>query len=162
MTKDPSIWSVLDLREFKHSLNLDDLKRIISIYGSESAKELLVCGNYTFDYVPMETLTINESQRNAKKIKIDRIDSDLINYLIVKCPNLSLISLEYLNLSSIQFHNFLHLKNLQTFSLRWCNIESNWFKQNETTVEVIKSYFYLTNRNSLVWYPCIKAQNFKL
>lgn len=129
-SRDPSIWSVIDLRDYKNTLSLSELKQIISTLGSSFTKQFLVCGNFTFDYVPilsMESLQISENKKPKKRI-ITELDSEFItDYLCVKCPNLSLVSFEYLCLKNIKFGHIAHLNKLSTFSLRWCNIQLNWF-----------------------------------
>lgn len=137
-SRDPSIWSVIDLRECKRNLSLQDLKRVISQYGSASAKELLICGNLTFDYVPMlnmQALHITEKYqpKRLKKVKITHLDTEFLSdFLVRKCPNLTLISLEYLDLAQIELGDFLGLKRLQTFSLRWCKITASWFDLSDS------------------------------
>lgn len=140
---------MLDLREYKRDLSLYDLKKIISAFGSASARELLICGNFTFDYVPVlsiETLRISDNQKTvvtkAKKQNIKSLDVEFFDgFLLKHCPNLRLLALEYLDLTEVEFVYFSQLKKLQTFSLRWCSIESNWFNLgiNETPVSPSKS-----------------------
>lgn len=139
LCKDASIWTIMDLRENKKDLSIYDLKQIITHFGSASTKELLICGNFAFDYVPelnIEFLQISEKISTAERMKrIDMLDLEFITYNLKNyCPNLTLISFEYLDLSKINFNDFLQFNNLETFSLRWCKISPNWFdriKENE-------------------------------
>jgi hypothetical protein len=122
------MWSIIDLRDYKRELSLDDVKQVILHFGSTSTKELIICGNFTFDYVPMlEYPRFPKTEK--KKIIIEKLDADFINdSLLIQCPNLNLISLEYLDLTQVEFSNISELKQLKTFSLRWCDIPSNWFE----------------------------------
>jgi hypothetical protein len=78
----------------------------------------------------MESLHITDKYhpKRAKKINITDLDNEFFaDFLARKCPNLRLISLEYLDLSQVDFSCFLSLMDkLETFSLRWCKISPNW------------------------------------
>lgn len=129
LAKDPSMWSIIDLRDYKRELSLDDVKKIILHFGSASTKELLICGNFTFDYVPAMLDALRFPNAVKKKTVIKELDADFVkNSLLIQCPNLNLISLEYLDLTEIEFGKISQLEYLKTFSLRWCDIPSNWFE----------------------------------
>lgn len=123
------MWSIIDVRDYKREISLEDVKKIIFHFGSASTKELLICGNFTFDYVPAMLDALRCPKAEKKKTPIKELDVDFINSsLLFQCPNLNLISLEYLDLSHIEFGRISQLEHLKTFSLRWCDIPSNWFE----------------------------------
>lgn len=95
---------------------MENLKQIITNYGSLSTKELLISGCLT------------ETNRCKTVNKLISLDLDFFKCLTTTCSSLSLLSLEYLDLTNISFEIFEPLTNLETFSLKWCLISDNWFK----------------------------------
>lgn len=139
LSKDPALWTIIDIREHKREISLNDLKKLIHHFGSASTKELLICGNYTFDYCPIESLQISLHNEYKQK-RLNKLDSEFFSdFLNVNCPNLSLLSLEYLDLSEANLEECLQLKNLQTFSLKWCLLVDDWFnlasQKSEESIE---------------------------
>ena len=120
LSKDGSLWSIIDLRKYKTLLSFNDLNQVISTFGSASTKELLVHGNYVFDDLPISV---------GKQHLITRLDSNFFTKcLSLNCPNLSLISFEYLDLSNINMEHFNWLKKAETISLKWCQLNADWFR----------------------------------
>lgn len=145
LAKDPSMWSIIDVRDYKREISLEDVKKIIFHFGSASTKELLICGNFTFDYVPAMLDALRCPKAEKKKTPIKELDVDFINSsLLFQCPNLNLISLEYLDLSHIEFGRISQLEHLKTFSLRWCDIPSNWFETSNHLSEIRNLYLIRT------------------
>lgn len=114
---------------------MSDLTKLISHYGSDSSRELMLCGNYSPNLTSnFSNLSINNYQKN-----IVCLDSYFINdKLGAKCQNLNIILLEYLDLSQINFELFENFKNLKKFSLKWCNLSQNWFQSQSDNLSQTK------------------------
>jgi len=136
LCKDGSLWSIIDLRKYKTLLSLNDLSQVISTFGSASTKELLVHGNYVFDDLP----TLMGKQQHL----ITRLDSNFFTKcLSLHCPNLSLISFEYLDLSKINMEHFNWLKKAETISLKWCQLNADWFKTEYGRFYSMKNFYLI-------------------
>jgi hypothetical protein len=121
MIKEPSLWIKIDLRQFKQNLSLNHLAKIIEIYGYKSTNEIILVGNYYQDRI------VDRNQLNSDGLPLSYLDQNLMNILIKKCPNLTKINFEYLDLSDFNFDTFLSFIKLKELAFKWCNITKNWF-----------------------------------
>ncbi|CAF0781705.1 unnamed protein product [Brachionus calyciflorus] len=142
LLKDGSLWTSIDLRNYKNDLSLNDLKNLIQLYGSESSKQIYICGNYSLHY----TSKLNKIDFNSENSKLHELDSCFIkNILSIKCFQLQTIILEYLDLNSLNFKDFSYLQNLKILSVKWCNLNEHFFnvendkKSNMEQLYLIKS-----------------------
>lgn len=109
---DPLLWRKFDVKCFKH-VNLEHLKTLVELFGTESMRELSIRGNY--------------EHRTTRSIDLRELDEDFWRLLAFKSPNIELISLEYLNLSNLNARCLASFKNLSKLSLNWCHLNQNWF-----------------------------------
>ena len=130
MHRDGSIWTKIDLKNYKNVIGLKELKRIISTFGSTATKELMLAGSFVADEIPNSN---HQNRLRSKSCpvethKLSHLDVEFFgDYLMSKTENLNSIHLEYLDLSQVKFDHFLNLPNLSSLSLVWCHIKSNWF-----------------------------------
>jgi hypothetical protein len=112
---DPLLWRKFDVKCFKH-VNLENLKTLIDLFGTESMKELNIQGNY--------------EHRSTRSINLRELDEEFWSILVNKSPNIEFITLEYLNLSNLNVKSLANFKSLAKLSLNWCHLNENWFECN--------------------------------
>ncbi|RMZ99883.1 F-box LRR-repeat 12 [Brachionus plicatilis] len=143
LVKDASLWAKFDFRDEKNGINLDDIKNIILLYGSESSKQLFLAGNYSFHFKHK----IDE-KATTQLVGIDT--HFLKNILPDKCSNMDKIVLEYLDLSSLIFQDFSFLKELKILSFKWCNMNQIFFNINDRTETKIEQLYLIKSGNLTV------------
>lgn len=133
----------MDLRQFKQNLSIKILNKIIEIYGSKSTDELILAGNYNQDKI----IDLNQSNLIEEEIPLFYLDQNVMNDLAIKCPNLTKISFEYLDLSRFNFELFLSFKKLKEITFKWCNISENWFdvKDNKDNNRILTKHDSITS-----------------
>ena len=142
LIKDGSLWSEIDLKHYINILTLKNLKSFVKNYGCESSKTLALTGSYSQDYKIKLAKNGSDESQNEKLFYLDSVFmNDILAY---KCPNLRIISLEYLDLSDLKFEMFLQFINLESLSIKWCSLNENWFElTNCDSVSNIKSFYLI-------------------
>lgn len=151
LVKDSMLWTKIDLCQYKNELNLVDLKQLISVYGCDSTKLISLCGNFSHDNV----LSNKYHTSNDETKQINYLDINFLDILTPKCTFLNTIIFEHLDLSKLQLRNFFKFEHLETFSLKWCYLDQNWFKQSENKDDVdhvtkIKHLYFMRSCSDLI------------
>jgi hypothetical protein len=131
LIRDGSLWKKIDLRQYKSDISLTNLKKIASVYANDSTKQLFLLGNYAEDGAKTQEL-VEPSNRPLYYLDTHFFDE----ILLPKANNLTHINLEYLDLIQLNFSMIIQLPNLEHLSLTWCNLDPDWFQdQNPTLVQ---------------------------
>lgn len=135
LLKDGSLWTIIDLSQYKNEITLCKLKKLISMYGCASTKHLLLVGNND-DELEKAKKSHKPSDELLESI-FYYLDDHFVNRILnVKCPCLTQIHLEYLDLSATRFEHFVQFASLDTLSIKWCKLgkdehNERWFSQTD-------------------------------
>lgn len=136
MLKDGSLWTKFNFKDNKNEIKLDDIKKTILLYGSESSKQLLITGNYSYHF----------RNKVDEKINTELVELDLHffrNILPNKCSKMEKIILEYLDLSTLTLEDFSLLKELKILSFKWCNLSPKFFNIDDKSKCKIEELFLI-------------------
>lgn len=136
LLKDASLWTVLDFRDSKKEISLDDIKKIILLYGSESSKQLLLTGNYSYHF-----RNKTDDKANTRLVGLDTHFFQTV--LPDKCSKIQKIVLEYFDLSSLSLQEFSKLKELEILSFKWCNFNKDFFNISDKSESRVKQLFLI-------------------
>jgi hypothetical protein len=147
LVKDSTLWSQIDLSRYRFEMTLADVKNLISVYGCrDSTRSLSLCGNFSHDSV----ISGNSDQQRDENTLIYYLDTEFLDTLVEKCPNLSTIQLEHLDLSKLELRMFFAFTNLESFSLKWCFSDASWFRPpHGLTTRIKRLHFVRSSSDKL-------------
>jgi hypothetical protein len=131
LVKDSTLWSKIDLGRYKSELTLSDIKNLLNTYACpDSTRSIALTGNFSYDSVLNGTSTNTTQLVHDQHQLIYFLDTELIALLVRKCPNLTELQLEHLDLSELEMRSFFAISNLDSFSVRWCYSKSSWWSMS--------------------------------